>query len=45
MEKGRKLGHGKEQNLAPVGARPPALEVTLGFFIGEMRRQDCFPIL
>lgn len=45
MEKGRELGHGKEQNLAPAGARSPALEVTLGIFIGKVRRQDCSPIL
>lgn len=45
MEKGRELGHGKEQNLAPAGAPPPALEATLGVFIGKMRRQDCSPVL
>lgn len=45
MEKGREPGHGKEQNLAPVGAPPPALKATLGIFIGKMRRQDCSPLL
>lgn len=40
MEEGRALGLGKEETLAPTGALPPALEMTLGIFIGKMRRQD-----